>query len=538
MVDVVLAVGAALGGGGLLGGERPLLELAADGVAAAAGRGGVGAAGQAGGQVVGEVGGDAGGGPRVDGDGVPVDVVEGVAGEVVAGVGRGAGAGEDAGGGDAELEEADVVGAGAEAAERGGLALGGDVVVEGLGAEPVARVVAEVDVVDRVDGADHVVVPVEADGVGLGLGQVGGVVEGADEAALLGAPPDEADLVLEAAVLLEGAGDLEQGRGAAAVVVDAGAGLDAVEVGAQHDDVVRVALLGLGDDVPRLALVPDGVDEEVHLERLAGGQARPPGGGVLEGHEAHGHQQAQVLGAQGGRANVAAGGLVVQDDADGAGRLGQLELVGDGADAALDEGELAGGVDALPLVGEAAGTYHTEKRERKGSVTISSHWKGHKRIVVCLTSGIINGGVDERGRVAAGQGGRVVVLEAHDVDILAVGTGDAELAGLGEGVVEVLQLGVELLVEAALDALEDVVGRGLVAGQAKGTVAAVVTGDLVQVPEVAFKSGDSLGGLDVGLGLIGGEGVSRQGPQREQGRGEGGGGLHRGRMDKQAKLGL
>lgn len=54
-----------------------------------------------------------GGAPRrlsVDGNGIPVNVVNVIALEVVAGVLRGAGAGEEAGGGDAEVEEADVVG--------------------------------------------------------------------------------------------------------------------------------------------------------------------------------------------------------------------------------------------------------------------------------------------------------------------------------------------------------------------------------------------------------------------------------------------
>lgn len=61
-----------------------------------------------------ELGGGAAGRLGVDGDGVPVDIVNVVALEVVAGVLGGAGAGEEAGGGDAEVEEADVVGGGAE----------------------------------------------------------------------------------------------------------------------------------------------------------------------------------------------------------------------------------------------------------------------------------------------------------------------------------------------------------------------------------------------------------------------------------------
>lgn len=84
----------------------------------------------------------------------------------------------------------------------------------------------------------------------------------------------------------------------------------------------------------------------------------------------------------------------------------------------------------------------------------------------------------------------MVVLKSNDVDIFAVRAGNADLTRLGEGVVEVLDLGVELLIEAALHTLEDVVRGGLVTRQTEGSVAAVIAGNLVQVPEVAFESGN------------------------------------------------
>lgn len=85
----------------------------------------------------------------------------------------------------------------------------------------------------------------------------------------------------------------------------------------------------------------------------------------------------------------------------------------------------------------------------------------------------------------------MVVLEGHNVDILVVGASDLDLTSLSKGVVEVLNLGVKLLVEAALDTLEDVVGRRLVTRKTEGTVAAVVLGNLIQVPEVALESGEN-----------------------------------------------
>lgn len=232
--------------------------------------------------------------------------------------------------------------------------MGGDVVVDGLGAELVTLVVAEVHIVDGVDGANHVVVPVKANGVSLRLGQLSSVVERSDETALLSAPPNEADLVLEARVLLEGAGDLKESASTGAVVVNTGPGLDRVQVSAENNDVVRVALLGLGDDVPGLALIPLGIDEKGDLEGLTGLEALLPGGGNLERDKTDGHQQAQILGAQGGRTDVGARSLVVENDTNGTRSLGKLELVGNGADTALDERELAGGIDTFPLVGEAA----------------------------------------------------------------------------------------------------------------------------------------------------------------------------------------
>lgn len=356
-VNVVLAMGAALSMLGLLRSQSPLLELAADGITATASRSGGSTARQTSGEFVGEVSGNTGSGLGVDGQSIPVDVVEGITGQVVAWVGGGAGTGEDTGRGDAELEEADVVRTGAETTEGSGLALSRDVVVDRLGAELVTLVVAKVDVVDGVDGADHIIVPVETDGIGLGFGKLGSVVERSDEAGLLGTPPDEANLVLEAAVLLEGSSNLEKSSGTAAVIVDTGSGLDRVQVSTKNNHVVRVTLLGFRDDVPGLALIPDGINEKVDLEGLASSQTRLPGGGILEGDETYGHQQAQVLSAEGSRANVLARGLVVQNNTNGARGLSELELIRNGADTTLHESKLASGINASPLISEAARAY-------------------------------------------------------------------------------------------------------------------------------------------------------------------------------------
>ena len=96
--------------------------------------------------------------------------------------------------------------------------------------------------------ADHVEVEVQGDLVALGLRQVVHVVRGADEVGLLRTPESEPDLVRHGD-LRNLLGDLEDRRRPAAVVVDAGTGVDRVQVGANHHDVVRIASGRLGEDV-------------------------------------------------------------------------------------------------------------------------------------------------------------------------------------------------------------------------------------------------------------------------------------------------
>ena len=389
----------------------------------------------------------------VDGDGVPVDVGEVVAGGVVARVLGSTGAGEDTGGGNAELKEGDVVRGSAEGAVLSRVALLGEVVEEEL-ATGLVGVGVGVDGVGGSDGADHVVVVVELDGVGLSLGELSAVVVGADEAALLGTPPGEADLVLEALVLLDGASQLEQSGAATAVIVDAGTLLNTVEVSTQDDDAVGVTLLGLGDDVPGLAVLGDGVNDEGDLEALASSDGLVPLVALLVGDDTDGGDQAVVLGAQGGGPDAVAGHVVDEDGTEGAEVLGEPELVGDGAGTTLDQGDLAGRVDALPLVSEAA-----------------------------RAALVVNGNGDELASNTTGERGGVVVLKGDDTDVLAVGTGEGDVECPSEEVGEGLDGGVEVLAEASHHALEDEVHGGIVAGKTEGTVAAVVTGDLVEVPE-------------------------------------------------------
>jgi hypothetical protein len=73
-------------------------------------------------------------------------------------------------------------------------------------------------------------------------------------------------------------------------------------------------------------------------------------------------------------------------------------------------------------------------------------------------------------------------------------------------VIEVLHPRLELVREPGLHALEHVVGRRLVAGEAEGAVAAIVFSDVVQVPQISLESGVvsvgcGCGAVDGGLTL-------------------------------------
>lgn len=91
----------------------------------------------------------------------------------------------------------------------------------------------------KVPARDHVEVEVGADFGELGGGEGRDVGFGAEEPVFFGAPPEESEFE-GWAVVRGGGGEGEEEGGAAAVVVDAGAGLDGVEVGAE------LGVLGFG----------------------------------------------------------------------------------------------------------------------------------------------------------------------------------------------------------------------------------------------------------------------------------------------------
>lgn len=235
----------------------------------------------------------------------------------------------------------------------GGLAGRLEAVKELLG----ANFLAPVDGERRVRRAYHVIVEVIPDLVGLLGRELAGVVERPDQADLLGAPPPEPHLVLDVLVLDETLQDNEEGGGPAPVVIHPRTCLHTIQMGSQKDDVVGVSRLGLGDDVPGLTLLEDGVDEQRHSYLVAIREAFLPLGADLERDHGSGDDIEPVLRTQSGATVLGSGIFVVQDGGEGAVGSSELQLVGECTAPALDERNLVRRIDALPGLLCARGAY-------------------------------------------------------------------------------------------------------------------------------------------------------------------------------------
>jgi hypothetical protein len=141
--------------------------------------------------------------------------------------------------------------------------------------------------------------------------------------------------------------------------------------------------------------------------------------------------------------------------------LSKPQFICDSAGAALHEGQLASRVDALPLL-----------------------------LIASRAVLVVDGGVDQQGRDTVGKRRGGVVLGADDLDVLALGARDRDEARLVVRVVEWLDVRVVVVAEPRLSALENKVERCLVAGLAKGAVATIAVGDVVEVPQDVLEPGE------------------------------------------------
>lgn len=118
--------------------------------------------------------------------------------------------------------------------------------------------------------SNHVVVEVKTNLVKLLGWQGRDVVVRPDHATLLRAPKGEANLVVESVVAPQGFGNGKQGRDAAAIVVDARAFLHGVEVGAEENNVIGIALFCFQDYLPGFTLLSQHINSKVDVQILPG----------------------------------------------------------------------------------------------------------------------------------------------------------------------------------------------------------------------------------------------------------------------------
>ena len=377
-----------------------------------------------------------------------------------------------------------------------------------VGREPYRREVIDVELLDLVrpgraargavaDEADevrravHVVVQVEVDLLPLGRRELARVVARADQTLFLRAPPREARAVLDHVVLVairivdvelsrELDRDLEERRRAGAVVVDARPGKHRVEVSARHRDVVRVTDLCLGEDVRGLAILSDGLGEDVdghvrivapELDQLGPDRvARPDHGPSKRGGPKRPAKDCRPAGLA----------LVHDHDRARPGRLRVLGLLAERAGAALEQGDLpgleAGGGEVGRLAAARRGVVrvradrddHVDRPQVRRDVTAARVGHGDEVLVLLVGLGIRRHALELGRRRLADELEREL-LDRHVV---------ARLAKHGR----------------------DVVHGRLVAGCDGAAVAAVLVGDLLELlqmlPDIAVVHlvGEHLGG--------------------------------------------
>lgn len=328
---------------------------------------------------------------------------------------------------------------------------------------------------------------------------------GTKETVLLGAPEAEAELQTGVVLLCAGE-ELEDHGGTGAVVIDTRAGLDTVQMGAHDDDGIGVAALGLGDNVPGLAVLNGLLLLEEDVDLLASLETGLPGQSVGAEDEAGRAVGNRVRGREG-----ASGGLGLNVVVDNNGR-------GTGSDGSLDTASEGGLVRAPALALASHPTMYNTRLIQHSPEPLDQH-----NLSVHIVAGISAG-------VAAGQTSRAQGQRRRDAGIVgARGVGQAKhvdgllsllaqlnLVDNGEESLELLLAHVNGALEA-VGTLEDVVGAGAEAGKTKGTVAAVAVRNALQRLQVLHQL-DLLDVVDqaVGRDHHGGDGAM----EGEEERGE------------------
>lgn len=133
--------------------------------------------------------------------------------------------------------------------------------------------------------------------------------------------------------------DFEQGDGAAAVVVYAGAGFDGVGVGAGEEDVVLIASFSLGDNIVGWEFG----DEDVESCSLGGGLGAGDQSEAINAGDHDRWDELGVLATKGSAESTV--GVVVNYGTDCSCRASEEGLDGEVAGSSGDEGNFSGEVE-------------------------------------------------------------------------------------------------------------------------------------------------------------------------------------------------
>lgn len=300
---------------------------------------------------------------------------------------------------------------------------------------------------------DHVKIDVSQKLVDLDGSEVSDVETGSPKTVLLSSPPRKTDLEVGGEVV-ERSRELQIHRRARAVVVDARADDDRVQVRAELEDVVGVAVLGLSKDVGGDSLLDQLDNGGVGNDLLS---SLDPGA-EFQARSLINERRGHVIWARRGKGagRQLRGAVVVDDNGHGAGGSGGSELAGKGglvgAEATLNQDDFALDVEALVVGGGAPVGALGTHGERQGKTLLG-------------------------GARGVGQG---------DGAVGGVVDGDGGCGGVGEESGEVLLPGVEALELGQL--AKDPIDRGVVAGVAKGSISAVGVGNVVEDLQVAHQA--------------------------------------------------
>lgn len=206
----------------------------------------------------------------------------------------------------------------------------------------------------------------------------------------------------------------------------------------EHNNTVWIAFFGISNDIPRLTILKERVNEEVHSDSLASCNSGSPGLGDIKSNHTNRHKKTDIFGAQ----STSIGSsirIVRENDPQSAAFFCQFDLVRDAADATFDKGNFSSYIKSDPLILEAPGTLVTYIRVEHVN---------NGNVIVMLTSAVIDRNSGELRCDAVRYWGRMIVDKSVHFDILMIGSCQCDLARLLVGMIEELLPDVKVVISA------------------------------------------------------------------------------------------